>query len=52
MIHYAHLEGILDLPMIHKDSFDRVIIAQALHEHLSVLSSDSVFMKYGVRNLY
>jgi PIN domain nuclease of toxin-antitoxin system len=51
-IHYAHLAGILDLPMIHKDPFDRVIIAQALHEHLPVLSSDSVFMKYGVKNLY
>ncbi len=51
-IHYAHLAGILDLPMLHKDPFDRIIIAQALHEHLPVLSSDSVFLEYGVKNLY
>jgi PIN domain nuclease of toxin-antitoxin system len=51
-IHYAHLAGILQLPMIHKDPFDRIIIAQALHEHLPVLSSDSMFMAYGVKNLY
>jgi len=51
-IHYAHLEGILSLPMIHKDPFDRIIIAQAVHEHLAVLSSDPVFMEYGVPNLY
>jgi PIN domain nuclease of toxin-antitoxin system len=52
MIHYVHLEGLLDLPMIHQDPFDRIIITQAFHEHLPVLSSDSVFLEYGVKNLY
>jgi len=51
-IHYAHLEGLLVLPMIHKDPFDRVIIAQSLSERMPVLSSDRVFAEYGVENLF
>ena len=51
-IRYAHLEGLLVLPMIHKDPFDRVIIAQALSERMPVLSSDSIFAEYGVENLF
>ncbi|MDA3950096.1 MAG: hypothetical protein PF508_12875 [Spirochaeta sp.] len=42
----------LDLPMIHKDPFDRLIIAQAHHNNLPVLSSDPVFAEYGVTNLF
>lgn len=47
-----HAAGTLDLPMIHKDPFDRLIIAQALHNNLRVLSSDPVFAEYGVTNLF
>jgi PIN domain nuclease of toxin-antitoxin system len=51
-ITYEHTAGLLSLPPIHKDPFDRIIIAQALHDNLPVLSSDSVFVEYGVRNLF
>lgn len=51
-IRYSHLEKMLELPMIHRDPFDRLIIAQALHEKIPMLSSDSVFTEYGVKNLY
>jgi PIN domain nuclease of toxin-antitoxin system len=37
------------LPRIHGDPFDRLLIAQALTENLVVVTSDSVFAKYGVR---
>ena len=47
-----HVAGTLDLPMIHKDPFDRLIIAQALHDRLPVLSSNPVFAEYGVTNLF
>ena len=40
------------LPDIHKDPFDRLIVAQALHAGLSVLSSDAIFARYGVENLF
>jgi PIN domain nuclease of toxin-antitoxin system len=35
------------LPPIHKDPFDRVIAAEALHRDLRLLSPDEPFAKYG-----
>ncbi len=37
-----------DLPLIHKDPFDRLIIAQALAENLILVSHDRVFEGYQV----
>jgi PIN domain nuclease of toxin-antitoxin system len=51
-ITFEHTAALLALPAIHKDPFDRLIIAQALHENLPLLSSDAVFAEYGVRNLF
>jgi len=38
-----------NLPAIHKDPFDRVIAAEALHRDLRLLSPDSPFAKYGCK---
>jgi PIN domain nuclease of toxin-antitoxin system len=35
-----------DLPSIHKDPFDRILIAQAKAEGASLLSSDKILSKY------
>jgi PIN domain nuclease of toxin-antitoxin system len=35
------------LPYHHSDPFDRILIAQALEENLTILSSDSKFPLYG-----
>jgi len=40
------------LPGPHRDPFDRMLIAQAQAENLTVVSNDSVFDKYGVRRLW
>jgi PIN domain nuclease of toxin-antitoxin system len=40
------------LPGPHKDPFDRMLIAQAQAENLTVVSSDTVFDHYGVRRLW
>jgi PIN domain nuclease of toxin-antitoxin system len=37
------------LPLHHRDPFDRILIAQALSDDLTVLTADPVFAKYGVR---
>ncbi len=37
-----------ELPLIHKDPFDRLIIAQALAENLILVSHDRVFEDYQV----
>ncbi len=51
-ITFEHTAGLLELPPLHKDPFDRLIIAQAFHDKLPILSSDAVFADYGVRNLF
>jgi len=38
-----------ELPPHHRDPFDRVLIAQALSEGLTIVTSDSAFDPYGVQ---
>lgn len=40
------------LPGPHKDPFDRMLIAQAQAENLTLVSNDVVFDRYGVRRLW
>jgi PIN domain nuclease of toxin-antitoxin system len=40
------------LPGPHKDPFDRMLIAQAQAENLTIVSNDTVFDRYGVRRLW
>lgn len=40
------------LPMIHRDPFDRVIIAEAMKEKLPILTKDKLFTEYGVEILW
>ena len=51
-IELSHLTKILGLPFYHRDPFDRLIIAQALTEGLSVISPDIVFSKYSVKLIW
>jgi PIN domain nuclease of toxin-antitoxin system len=39
------------LPTLHRDPFDRMLVAQALDDDLPVLSSDSQLDAYGIRRL-
>ena len=45
----ALLEQAAELPRHHGDPFDRVLIAHALQDDLSVLTRDVAFTDYGVR---
>jgi PIN domain nuclease of toxin-antitoxin system len=40
------------LPFHHRDPFDRLLVAQALGEELTVVSADPVFRKYGVKRVW
>jgi len=51
-VELSHLTKILGLPFHHRDPFDRLIIAQALTEGLSVISPDIVFSKYSVKLIW
>ncbi len=37
------------LPLIHRDPFDRMLIAQAIHHDLEFIASDEAIHKYPVR---
>lgn len=40
-----------DLPDIHQDPFDRIIIAQAKHRQLTVITRDKHILKYPIKTL-
>lgn len=43
-----HLGGAESLPALHSDPFDRLLVAQARHERLSVLTQDRLVTQYDV----
>jgi len=45
-IELNHLLVLSTLPLIHRDPFDRIIIAQGMTENLTVISKDSFFKEY------
>lgn len=47
-IEVRHVLALQHLPLYHKDPFDRLIIAQALSEQLTLLSVDAIFAQYPV----
>ncbi len=47
-----HLHEHRRLPFHHNDPFDRLVIAQALAEDLTLVSCDSEFARYGVKLLW
>jgi PIN domain nuclease of toxin-antitoxin system len=51
-LEFRHISGLLDLPLHHRDPFDRLLIAQAKAEKLTIVSSDAVFDRYGVDRIW
>lgn len=47
-----HGEGVAKLPMIHRDPFDRLLVAQSIIEGLTLVTSDSRLIRYGVPILH
>jgi PIN domain nuclease of toxin-antitoxin system len=48
----THIERIFSLPLIHRDPFDRLIIATAITEDLTIITTDENIQKYDVRQLW
>ena len=46
-----HGESILNLPSIHKDPFDRMLIVQAQLENLIIITNDDLIQKYNVNTI-
>ena len=47
-----HAVGVEGLPDIHRDPFDRMLIAQAMEENLTIVSPDQFFPGYGVKMIW
>ncbi len=47
----GHVLQVASLPLHHRDPFDRMIIAQAKVEFLTVVTTDSEFLAYGVKTV-
>lgn len=47
----VHASGVAKLPPIHRDPFDRMLVAQSIAEPLTLLTNDAVLARYwdGVR---
>ncbi len=43
----AHAEKLATLPPVHKDPFDRMLVAQSLTEPLVLLTNDAILAGYG-----
>ncbi|RYE20517.1 MAG: type II toxin-antitoxin system VapC family toxin [Sphingobacteriaceae bacterium] len=50
-VKFTHLNTLSTLPLHHKDPFDRLLIAQAIAENLTLISADQHFQAYAVNLL-
>ncbi len=48
----AHIFALASLPLHHRDPFDRLLIAQARTENLSIVSADSAFDAYAIERIW
>jgi PIN domain nuclease of toxin-antitoxin system len=48
----THIYAVGDLPLHHKDPFDRLLIAQSMMEEIAIVSIDEKFDAYGVDRLW
>ena len=47
-----HAAGVAHLPMLHTDPFDRLLIAQARIENLTLMTADSSLRNYNVATIW
>ena len=48
-IDFGHASAVWKLPSIHRDPFDRMLVAQSRLEHLVLVTRDEVFLEYDLR---
>ena len=50
-VNFAHVRAIRDLPNLHRDPFDRMLVAQARAEDLTIVTRDRQVAAYPVETL-
>lgn len=51
-IEQNHCRKIIELPLIHQDPFDRLLIAQAICEEMTIVTADSNIPNYSVATVW
>ena len=51
-IRVSHLVQYADLPLVHRDPFDGLLIAQSQVENIPVITSDAAFDAYDIQRLW
>src|SRR5262245_2417842 len=51
-IRASHVTALASLPLLHKDPFDRILIAQAIAEGLDIVTNDGPIRTYAVRSTW
>ena len=51
-IELAHIEALNQLPSVHRDPFDRLLIAQSIQQQMLIVSADQVFTDYPVKLIW
>ncbi|MGH3472699.1 MAG: type II toxin-antitoxin system VapC family toxin [Nocardioidaceae bacterium] len=50
-VQHTHALGVGDLPPLHRDPFDRLLVAQARDLHLRIVTADEQIARYEVETL-
>jgi PIN domain nuclease of toxin-antitoxin system len=51
-VHLSHVLALSDLPPLHRDPFDRLLVAQAIVEDAAFISADPLIAQYPVKAIW
>ena len=51
-LHASHTYTAYGLPLLHRDPFDRMLVAQALAEDLTLVTADEAIRRYPVKSVW
>ena len=51
-VRLSHINVVANLPLHHRDPFDRLIISQAMVEQIPVVGTDKIFDSYPIQRLW
>jgi PIN domain nuclease of toxin-antitoxin system len=50
-VEHSHAQAIASLPPLHRDPFDRLLVAQTMLLDVPILTADSILARYPVQTL-
>jgi PIN domain nuclease of toxin-antitoxin system len=51
-VDFKHVAKVENLPFLHRDPFDRLLVAQALVEKMTFITADAIISDYGVKRIW